>query len=85
MRKAPVFTLSRGEVEIFDVVASTKRCYCTWTLDLRYTVGNDQRSAQITPGDAQAFKTSSAARSRMYSYAGGRWIRGEHLGAPAPR
>ncbi len=39
-----LFKLSLGEVEIFQVVASTERCDCDWELELRYTVGGQRRT-----------------------------------------
>jgi hypothetical protein len=82
VRRLPAFVLAEGDVEVFDVTATTKECFCSWTVQLDYSVGEDEHTVEITAPDGEPFETTATSRSKPYSYAGDRWYRGEHLGPP---
>lgn len=82
VKRAPQFTLGKGDVEIFDVVARTKRCFCSWSIDIPYSVGGDKKSVKVTDEGGQPFETTGVSRAKTFSFAGNRWYRGEHLAPP---
>jgi hypothetical protein len=67
-----LFKLSSGDVEVFEINATTERCDCRWWLELGFVQGEDRRSAQL--GDEEApFRTTSVSRARAVRWTGARW------------
>jgi hypothetical protein len=81
-KRAPQFTLAKGDVEIFDVTAATRHCFCEWSIEIPYSVGREKHSVEITDEDGKPFKTTGLSRAKTYSFAGNRWYRGVHLAPP---
>lgn len=81
-RRVRPFTLSKGEVELFDITATTERCDCDWTVEMDYTVGDDERTQRITDQGGRPFRTTATSRAETFSHVDNRWYRGEHLAPP---
>jgi len=61
------FTFKKGESEDLDVVATTKRCYCRWVLELQVRVAG--KSHPMTIKDhGKAFETSARRGDATYAW-----------------
>ena len=67
------FTLQSGEVEVFDVVASTESCDCRWHVELTVEIDGQQETLSIDDGGAP-FRTTAISNARRYEYLQGRWV-----------
>jgi hypothetical protein len=66
-RRPFAFTFKKGETEDLDVVATTKKCYCRWYLELRERVAGKSHPRTIKE-DGQPFETSAARDTSSYAW-----------------
>jgi hypothetical protein len=62
------FTLKRNETEIFDVWASTERCWCRWVLELELVV-NGTRATKTLSNNGRPFQTTAWSGHHVYNWA----------------
>ena len=69
---APIpYTVTAGDPELFQVVASTTSCYCEWTATLEWRVGDQEGETAITD-DGRPFRVSASSNAPGYgNYEGG--------------
>jgi hypothetical protein len=60
---AVAFTVAENETEVFDITASTERCYCRWVLELVTTQGGDEELITV-PEDETPFETTALPVNR---------------------
>lgn len=58
-----LFSLTRGEVEAFQVFAIGGRCWCSWRLRLGYTVAGERHTVVVDDG-GDPFETTGSSRAR---------------------
>jgi hypothetical protein len=64
LEERPVaFTVAENETEVFDITASTDRCYCRWILELITTQGGDEEVITV-PEDETPFETTALPGDR---------------------
>jgi hypothetical protein len=63
------FTLTPGQSQIFDLVATTKTCYCTWEVYLLVSAGGNPQEVEI----GHPFVTTADSRTVAY-YEEHRWL-----------
>jgi len=66
------FTLSRGEVEVFHIRATTSQSRCRWTATLLLIV-DGQREMIHVDDDGEAFRTSATNGLPRWAWIGDRW------------
>lgn len=65
-----LFRLAAGDIEVFDVTATTRRCDCRWWLELFFVQGERQSSVSIGSAD-DTFRTTGtrqAVRVNPHAY-----------------
>jgi hypothetical protein len=79
-RKPVAFTLKKNETEVFDIWASTERCYCKWVIELDLVV-NGTHAVKTVTDNGRPFQTTAWSGGSAYHWYG-RWYSDE---GPAPR
>jgi hypothetical protein len=66
------FALRKGDIEAFQVTATSGGCACEWKLRLSYFVDGKRGTYDVTNG-GRPFATTGVGRAVSADYSGGRW------------
>jgi hypothetical protein len=68
-----LFTVHKGQTEIFDITASTNKCTCQWDATIELTVNGKQERYTVRAAGNAPFKTTSSLDAKPYQWIDGRW------------
>jgi hypothetical protein len=79
--KPLALTLKKNETEVFDIWASTERCFCRWVLELDLVV-NGTRATKTLSNNGRPFQTTAWSGRQAYHWAGAWYL--DAGGEPQP-
>jgi hypothetical protein len=72
-----LFTLTRGEAEVFRIYAFATTCDCEWVAHIHY-VADGGRQSLLVSDHGDPFRTTASSRTTTFAWMGQAWVRQPH-------